>query len=244
MILTVVARAKAKDTTSVERQLKSRSRRLSRLQSSMSALHAKVKRDLRSSDPDRFLTALAVGIMAETGEDPVIGARKKHVHLGDDGAYYRRGGKKRAITNTAIVHALEDAYEAKEDDDELFAHDMGRVTADMVDQYLSGFKLSMKDVRGMLAAQQVVAKLRRARAKGSELPKHKRSRTKVLTNEFMKVLGDVADDAGVEAEMLRYNFLAPGLEGSYLSDGSVEGRTASSNGDMAARVAQKFLNAL
>jgi hypothetical protein len=242
MILSILARAKSKGTLSQERQLKSRSRRLSRIQTALTGLQAKVKRDLRSTDPDRFLTALAVGLMTETGED-TVGSRKKNVHLGDDGAYFRRGGKKRMITNGSIVRALADAYEAKEDEDEeLFAHDMGRVTADMVGQYLSGFKINMSDVRGMLASAQVTSKLQKVRAKGPELPRHKRSRSKLLTGEFMKVLGEVADDHGLEAEMLRYTYLPPGLEASFMTDGTVEnmGKTASS--DLATRVAERFLS--
>ena len=241
MILKVIARAKAKGTISEERQLKARGRRLSRLQAALGSLQAKVKRDLRSSDPDRFLTALAVGLMAETGQEDVVGSRKKHVHLGDDGAYFRRGGKKRPITNAAIVRALQDAYEAKEDDDELFTHDMGRVTADMVGQYLGNFKLSMKDVRGMLAAQQLEAKLRRVRAKGPQLPKHKRSRAKLLTGEFMGALNDVAEDNGIEADLLRYTYLQPGVEASYLADGNLEGPPKTASSALAARVVQRFL---
>lgn len=232
----VLARAKALGITSD----KARGRRLSRLQSSMVALQSKVKRDLRSSDPNRFLTALAVGLMVDTGEDPVFSWQKRNVQLDDKVAYFRGKGKRKAITNAAVIRALADAYEAVEDgDDELFAHDTGRVTADMVGDYLSGFKLGMDDIRGFNAGHIMHGELSKRRTTGPELPRHKRSRAKLLQGEFFDALDATASEVGLEAEMIRYNFLPPGLEASYLSDGSLEKQASVSH--LTARVAARFL---
>jgi hypothetical protein len=205
----------------------------------MEALQAKVKRDLRSSDPNRFLTALAVGLMAETSEDPVFSWRKKNVQLDDREAYFRAKGKRKPITNASIVRALADAYEAVEDvDDELFAHDTGRVTADMVNEYLGGFKLNMSDIRGFNANRIMSSKLSQVRSEGPELPRQKRSRTKLLQGEFLKALEATAEEVGLEADMIRFNCLDPGMEAAYLDNGTLE-KTASLD-PLTVKVASRF----
>lgn len=240
MKLVVAVRAKAKGLFSEERKPRATNRRLNRIQSSMEALQARVRRDLRSSDPDRFLTALAVGLITETNEDPVTSWQKKNVQIEDRTAVFRTKGKRKAITNGAIVRALADAYEAVEDgDEELFAHDTGRVTAEMVNDYLGASKLSLKDIRGYNANCVMQSKLAEIRASGPELPRHKRSRLKVLRGEFFKALEGTAEEIGLEADMIRFNYLPQGLEASYLSDGSLN-RTACSV--EAAHVAYRFLN--
>ncbi len=233
--------SRAKDLLTKERSPKATTRRLNRIRSSVTALQGRMQKDLRSSDPDRFLTALAVGLMLETNEEPVTSWRKKNVQMDDKVAFFRSQGKRKSITSTAIVRALADAYEAVEDgDDELFSHDMGRVTSDMVNEYLGNFKLSLKELRGYNANRLMPSKLGEIRASGPDLPRHKRSREKLLRGEFLKALEATAQDVGLEADMIRYNFLPPGLETSYVSDGTLTKLSSSSGaGD---RVAARFLS--
>jgi hypothetical protein len=237
----VYARAKAKGTLSEERQPKSMGRRLNRIQSAVDAMWTKINRDLRSNDPNRFLTALAVALMSETNEEDVIGWRKKNIAMDDFGTNYRRAGRKKPIANELIVRALKNAYEVIEDgDDALFHHDMGSVTAEMVDDYLDKFKLSMKDLRGLNASQEMSKRLMILRAKGPELPKNKRSRSKLLRNEFLSALDATADSVGLQADVIRNQFLPPGLEASYCEDGNLGIKSANSQ-DLAARVATRYI---
>ena len=210
-------------------------------------MQTKLRRDLRSNDPDRFLTALAVGLMMETNEDPV-GWRKSNVQLGEEdwSASYRRAGKSKPIANQALVQALQTAYETAEDDgDALFAYDTGQVTAEMVHDYLGKFKLSVKDLRGFNANHRMHEALTEMRQAGPELPTQKRARTKVLKGEFFKTLDRVAEEVGLEADLIRFSYLDPGLESLYLSDGTL-GLTLKTActwtcSESASRVASRFL---
>jgi hypothetical protein len=238
----VLARAKAKGMMSEERKARSTSRRLSRIRSAVESMQGRIRRDLSSGDPNRFLTALAVGLMVETNEDPV-GWRKKNVELGEEewSATYRSAGKRRPIANRTIIQALQTAFETTEDDnDELFAHDTGRVTAEMVGDYLSRHKLSMKDIRGYNANVRMHSALNETRSAGQSLPTQRRARTKVLRAEFLKTLDKVADEVGLEADLIRFNYLDPGLESTYTTEGSTAVTKTASLG-LAERVAARFL---
>lgn len=242
MIFNVYARARAKGLLKEDRKPTSTMRRMTQIRTSMKDLHAKLERDLRSSDPDRFMTALVVGLMIETNEDPVYSWQKKNVLMDDSKvAYFRTRGRKKSITNSALIRALSDAYEAIEDDDEdLFSHDTGKVTSEMVGDYLSQFKLSVQDLRGFNASSVLQSELRKIRTRGPELPKQKKTRAKILRSEFLKGLEATSTQIGLEADLIRSAYLPAGLEASYLSDGSFDRGVKTSA--MVSRVADRFLH--
>lgn len=210
---------------------KTKVRRISKLRTSMEQMRARLKRDLRSSDPSRFLTALAVSMLDATGQD-ALSAKKKNVKFEDDAPHQvnlkLHRGRSSIIANPVIVRALRDAYEAVDDEqDNLFKHDTGEVTPASVEDYLGKFGLTSEQVRGFNASQTIQDRLLKVRASGGALPSHWKSKQKVLRTEFSNTIAAVAADFGLAAETLQEEYLMPGLEASYLKDGSFTVREAS-----------------
>jgi DNA topoisomerase I len=247
----VVAKYKGKKKTELgntvylysERQIANRNKRkakqIEKLRKSIHELRSTVKKDLKSSDPEKLLTALVVSLIdhtyervgndesAKDGHFGVTGWKRKHVSFGSKGAVIKYVGKsgvkhEKKISDAAIKQALRDAYEAvEEDNDELFAWDGGRVTAEKVNSYLKQFDITAKDLRGFHANREMQERLKRIRGKGKELPEEKKAKEKLLKTEFNKALEETAEAVGHEASTLRSQYLVPGLEESFLKDGSV-----------------------
>jgi hypothetical protein len=216
----IVVALRAKDRAAP----KATSRRLAKLRVSIEQMRARVERDLRSSDPDRFLTALAVAVLDETATEP-LDAQKKHVRFSDDedatSVMVRlQKGKRSRVANPLVVEALRNAYEAVEDEDEsIFRHATGRVSAEAMNRYLSAFDLTSEKVRGFNANSTLQQHLTATRLRGGTLPRHGRSKQKVLASEFQKALTATAEYVGLDEQLLRAKYIAPGLESSYLKDG-------------------------
>lgn len=245
--LRVAARYKGKKTTDKgntvymysERQVAHRNaekaKRLEGLRSSIDKLRSQVKKDLRSGDPDKVLTALAVALIDETyervgnddsaddGHFGVTGWQKSHVSFGKGKANISYVGKagvkqKKTVADKAVVQALRDAYEACPDDC-IFEHDNGRVDAGKVNAYLEKFDISAKDLRGFHANREMQERLRSAR-KG-KLSEDKKEREKQLKAEWKKALEETAEAVGHEPSTLKSQYLVPGLEDQYMKDGTV-----------------------
>lgn len=241
-----------------ERQVQHRNRekakRLEKLSKSIRDLRAKVKRDLRSDDPEKKLTALAVSLIDATYERVgneesasgkstqdgkkhfgVTGWKRKHVSFKPNAVFIKYMGKsgvqqEKQVTDATVRKALRDAYEAIEDkDDDLFVWDGGKVTPEKVNNYLSQFNITSKDLRGWHANDEMRRALKEVRNKGSKLAEDKKERTKQLKAEFKKALEEVAQIVGHESSTLRQQYLVPNLEKSYMKDGTVIDKLASSN---------------
>lgn len=256
MILRIAARYKEKkkiknkdgDERTVyvysERQIALRNaekaKKVEKLKTGIGKLRSKVKKDLRSSDPETKLTALAVALMDHTfervgndnsveerGHFGVTGWQRGHLTFGRDGVSIRYTGKSgvkhhKKVTDDSIKKALRDAYEAVEDDDAcLFEWEGGKVTAEKVNAYLEPFGVTAKDIRGYHANAEMVSALRDARKKGGALPDDKKERQKVLKDEFKAALEETAKAVGHEASTLRSQYLVPNLESTYVEKGEV-----------------------
>jgi DNA topoisomerase-1 len=226
-----------------EKQIAHRNRekakRIEKLSKSIKGLRTKVKKDLRSSDPETMLTALAVSLMdhtfervgnegsAEEGHVGVTGWQKKHVSFGSKGCSIKYTGKsgvkhEKKVTDAGIRRALKDAYEAMDDDDScLFHWDGGKVTADKVNSYLEPFDITAKDIRGYHANDQMRSALKSVRSGGKKLSEDKKAKEKQLKEEFKKALEETAESVGHEPSTLKSQYLVPGLEESYLKDGTI-----------------------
>jgi DNA topoisomerase-1 len=218
---------------------KAKAKRIDKLRSKISDLRKKVKKDLASSEPEKLLTALAVGLIdhtyervgndesAKDGHFGVTGWRRKHVTFGPKGATLKYVGKsgvkhEKKVTDAGIKKALRDAYEAcDEDNDCLFEWDGGSVTAEKVNEYLKPFDVTAKDLRGFHANREMQERLKAIRSKGKDLPEDKKKREKLLKDEFLKALDEAAESVGHEASTLRSQYLVPGLEETFLKDGTV-----------------------
>lgn len=225
----------------IARRNAEKAKRLEKLRKSIGNLRGKVKRDLKSSDPERYLTALAVALIDHTYERVgneesakerkhygVTGWRKSHVSFGKGHASISYTGKsgvqqRKKVTDKAILRALRNAYEACGDDDgSLFEHDdIGKVTPEKINAYLEPFDVSAKDLRGFHANREMQERLKAIRGKAGALPEEKKAREKQLKEEFKKALEETAEVVGHEASTLKSQYLVPGLESSFLKDGTV-----------------------
>lgn len=244
---TVAARYKAKkrlDSGNTvymysERQIADRNRRkarrLEKLRKSIKSLRAQVKRDLKSEDPERMLTALVVGLIdhtyervgnedsADEGHFGVSGWQRKHVSFGRGNATIKYVGKSgvkqtKKVTDAGLIRALRDAYECVEGDDDCL---FDQVDAKKVNSYLKTFGVTAKDIRGFHANREMQERLRTIRSKGGSLPEDKKEREKKLKDEFKKALEETAGAVGHEASTLRSQYLIPNIEADFLKDGTI-----------------------
>jgi DNA topoisomerase-1 len=164
---------------------------------------------------------------AKDGHFGVTGWLKKHVSFGPKGATIKYVGKsgvehEKKVTDPAIKNALKNAYEACDDDgDNLFSWDGGSVTSEKVNEYLDAFDITAKDLRGFHANREMQERLTAVRKKRKKLPEDKKAREKMLKTEFLKALDETAEAVGHEASTLRSQYLVPGLEDTFLKDGTV-----------------------
>lgn len=231
---------------------KGKAERLEKLSGSIHKLRAQVKKDLKSSDPDTALTALAVALMDDTAErvgnetskegdnedgKPHFGVttwQKSHVSFGKGKATIKYTGKsgvkqEKTVSDAGILAALRKAYDSCEEGD-LFCHTDGRVDATKVNAYLKDFDITAKDIRGFHANDGMKAALKKVRSGGGKLPEDKKEREKQLKAEFKEALEEVAGELGHEPSTLSGQYLVPGLEDTYLKDGTVmSGMKASSS---------------
>jgi DNA topoisomerase-1 len=227
---------------------KKKAERVEKLRKNIHKLRAKVKKDLHSQDPEKTLLALAVALMdatyervgndesAKDGHVGVTGWCKKHVSFGPKSAVIKYVGKsgvkhEKKITDAAVRSALKDAYDAVEgDNDEILSWDGGRVTAAKVNDYLGKFDITAKDLRGFHANREMQDRLKAARKAGGKLPEDKKAREKKLKTEFLKALDEAGEAVGHEPSTLRSQYLVPGLEESYMKDGSVIDKLGADDG--------------
>jgi hypothetical protein len=197
-----------------------------------------VKKDLASGDPDKVLTALVVGLMDHTAERVgndesaeerghfgVTGWQKSHVSFSKGKATVKYVGKsgvkqKKVVSEKALVRALKDAHAACEDDD-IFCHDGGKITAAKVNVYLKTFDVTAKDLRGLHANSRMQDALKAARKAGGELPTDPKKRKAQLKKEWKKALEETASNVGHEPNTLNSQYLVPGLEEEFMKGGKV-----------------------
>jgi len=220
-----------------DRQIAKRNRekaeRLEKLRSSMSDLRAQVSKDLKAEDEEKRLTAMVVALMDETAERVgndgsadeghfgVTGWKKDHVSFSGGKATISYVGKsgvkqKKTVESKAVVEALRRAYDDCKDKGGCLT---GSVDASKVNEYLKSYSITAKDLRGFHANDIMKAKLKGAR--DGQLPTDPKERKKKLQEEFKKALEETAEAVGHEASTLRSQYLVPGLEDSYMKDGTV-----------------------
>lgn len=226
-----------------DRQIANRHRekaeRVEHLRQHMSDLRDCVRKDLKAKDTHRRMVALAVSLMDQTcervgndesakdGHFGVTGWKIQHVTFKGDKATIKYVGKSgvdhtKTVDHGPTVTALKDLVKGRGEDEAIFDTDDAKVTADDVNQYLKKFDVTAKDIRGFRANDEMCKALRDVRAKGpKDLPRDRKERDKILKAEFKEALEQVAETVGHEASTLRSQYLVPGLEDSYVHDGTV-----------------------
>lgn len=216
---------------------KKKAEQIEKLRKSIGKLRKRVNKDLTAEDPKKKLTALAVALMdhtyervgnegsAKDGHFGVTGWKKKHVTFGSGGVTIKYVGKsgvkhEKKVTDASIKKALKAAIDSCKGED-IFSGDDCSVSAGDVNEYLEPFDITAKDLRGFHANREMQDRLKAIRAKGKDLPEDKKDREKLLKKEFLAALDETSEAVGHEASTLRSQYLVPGLEESYMKDGSV-----------------------
>jgi DNA topoisomerase IB len=229
---------------------KRKARRLEKLGKNIKHLRAQVKKDLTSDDREKALISLVVSLIDSTFErigndasaagernekgEPhfgVTGWTKKHISFGKGGAsatikYVGKSAVEhtKKVTDASVVKALKKAYDECEGDDGcIFAPEGLKVDAAKVNAYLKSFggDLTAKDLRGFHANRLTQEQLRGIRSKGGKLPEDKTEREKQLKKEFREAMDVVSKELGHGPKTLASQYLFPGLEATFLKDGTV-----------------------
>lgn len=229
----------------VEHRHREKAKRVENLRTSMPKLRKQVEKDLGSDDPKTKLTALAIALIDETYERPgndtsaadghvgVTGWQAGQVSFGGKGATIKYTGKsgvkhEKKVTNSKIVKALRELTSDKGKTTKILSFDCeGKescVSASDVNSYLKDFGVTAKDLRGYHANDEMKSRLRALRDKGPTLPRSRKEKDEILKKEFDAALKETAEAVGHEPATLRKDYLVPGLENSYLHNGSVEDR--------------------
>lgn len=220
----------------VSRRNNEKADRIEGFKSSLGKLRSKVEKDLRSKDTKTKLTALVVALIDHTyervgndesaeerGHFGVTGWQKQHVSLGKGKAIIKYTGKsgvkhEKVVDDTKILPALKAAYDSVEKATGGLFEGVG---SKEVNEYLSDFNITAKDLRGLHANREMQERLRAIRSKGPKLPSDRKGKDEILKKEFKKALEGAAEAVGHEAATLRSQYLVPSLEDTYLKDGTV-----------------------
>ena len=226
----------------VQQRHEEKAERLDKLQSSISDLRAKVKKDLQSKDDETRLTALAIALINETyervgntssAEDGHYGVtclEKRHVSFEGGKARLKYTGKSgvkhdKTVENEYVVKALEEAVKDKQSEDSILAFQgegiEKKIDGKEVNEYLDQYDVTAKDLRGFHANREMQDALKAVRKDGPELPVDRKERDAILKDEFKKVLEEVSKTVGHTSSMLKDQYLVPGLEDAYMKDGTV-----------------------
>ena len=220
----------------VSRRNNEKADRIEKFKSSLGKLRSKVEKDLKSKDIKTKLTALVVALIDHTyervgnddsaeerGHFGVTGWQKQHVSLGKGKAVIKYTGKsgvkhEKVVDDSKILPALKAAYDSVEKDTGGLFEGVG---SKEVNEYLSSFNITAKDIRGLHANREMQERLRALRSKGPKLPSDRKGKDEILKKEFKKALEGAAEAVGHEASTLRSQYLVPALEDAYMKDGTV-----------------------
>jgi len=212
--------------------------RVENLRKDMGDLRKKIRTDLSSKDSKVRLPALAAALIDETcervgndtsakeGHFGVTGWRKKHLSFSKGEAVFKYVGKsgvdhEKRVTTAPVVRILRELAKGKSGDDCLFSDGEFTLKSKDVNDYLSEFDITAKDIRGFRANQEMCRALKEQRRRGPKLPKARKERDKILKEEFAEALEEVADIVGHEKATLRSDYLVPKMEDTYMKDGTV-----------------------
>lgn len=228
----------------IEHRHREKAKRYEGLSEDIEKLRKQVLKDMESEEPEKRLTALAVALIdatfervgnaesADDGHFGVTGWLKKHLTFKGSKAIIKYVGKsgvshEKEVSNAKLVKALKGCCDGKGPDDPIlsFGKDDSegsfQISSEDVNEYLSPFEVTAKDLRGFHANATMQEELKKVRKAGPDLPKDRKEKDKILKKEFKKALEATAEAVGHESATLRTQYLVPGMEDQYLKDGTV-----------------------
>ena len=222
---------------------KKKAERAEFLRKGISKVRKKVRSDLKKSVGSKaFCSALAVALIDETyarignqkSEDEnqhygITGWQKKHLTFSGGNAKIKYVGKsgvkhEKTVRTKAVVTALKKlADKAESEDTPVLQYDyedrLSRLTSSDVNDYLTDFDITAKDIRGFHANAEMKRKLKELRKENGSLPEDKEDREKQLTKEFEEALKSVSKCLGHEEATLRSHYLVHNFEKTFFEDG-------------------------
>jgi len=218
---------------------KEKAKKVEKLRKSIGGLRERVLSDLQGKDEKKRLLALVVALIdatyervgnedsAKDGHFGVTGWQAQHLEIKGDKATITYVGKsgvnqKKVVDDPRILSVLREVSKDKSGKDSLMAYGEEQlISSKDVNEYLSKFGVTAKDLRGFHANREMSERLKKLRKKGPTLPKGRKEKDDVLRKEFEKALAETADAVGHEEATLRSEYLVPGLEDDFLHDGTV-----------------------
>jgi len=195
------------------------------LSKNISNLKKKISVDLSSDEEEVRLTAAAVKTMLDTservgnkasakcGHHGITGLSKKHLNRKGGKATLRYTGKsgmkqEKELKDKRVIKAMN-----LEGGGSLFTTKDGKeVCNTMINDYLRGFGITSKDIRGYNANKFMAQRLSKIK-----LTDEKERKTK-----FLEILKDVAEKVGHTPGMLRKSYLNPTMEDNFIKHGRVK----------------------
>jgi len=198
------------------------------LKNNISKLKRQVTSDLNSKDEKTQLIATVIKIIEMTGErvgnensslnghHGITNFQNKHIKISGNNITLKYMGKSGVdhnviIRNSTIANILK-KLKRKNKDNIFITSDGSKIHPTQVNNYLSKFDITSKDLRGFKANKLMREKL-------SKLKKTKDD--KEIKKNFNEILRQVAEIIGHGAATLRKHYLLPEIEENYYKYGSV-----------------------
>jgi len=213
----------------IEARWKKKKARIEELSSGIRKLRLNVSKDLKSDNEKDSLTALVVATMLLTAERigndssagdghlGVTGFQRSNVSISGNTVSLDYTGKsgvrhEKCFTDERIAKALKTALKNSPSKYVFETSDGFRIKADRVNRYLSPHNISAKDLRGFLANQYTVEKLKKIE------PEETDKKRKKQLNAILKI---VAQKVGHGRPTLKKHYLVPELWDEWVERGKI-----------------------
>lgn len=203
-------------------------------------LRAATTKDLNSENEKEALTALCIKIIdalgirvgndasADKGHFGCSDLMKSHIKKIDGNTIYLNYVGKSGVehnqkfSNEVIAKALKRAIKNSPSEKVFVTSDGFEIPPSRINNFLSEFDVSAKDLRGYKCNRMVTDRLKDLLSNNPELIGTDLSKTeKKRKKEFLAVLTDVSKSIGHSRAMLRGSYLLPEIEPNFINNGKV-----------------------
>jgi DNA topoisomerase I len=213
----------------LRRRWKKKQGQVQTLANNMQKLRYNITSDMKSEDEKVFLTACVVSLMdksaervgnddsASKGHRGITGLLKSQVKIEGNSIHLRYTGKsgvkqEKVVTDERLSNALRKAMGVSKSKYLFCTSDGFKIKNDRVNRYLSDFGITAKDIRGFSANKWLIQKLH-----ANDIADDEKQRKK----DFIRMSKAVAAKVGHGHTMLKNQYLIPGLEEEYITNGRI-----------------------
>ena len=213
----------------LRRRWKKKQGQVQTLANNMQKLRYNITSDLKSDDEKVFLTACVVSLMdksaervgnddsASKGHRGITGLLESQFMIEGNSIHLRYTGKsgvkqEKVVTDERLSNALRKAMGISTSKYLFCTSDGFKIKNDRVNRYLSDFGITAKDIRGFSANKWLIQKLH-----ANDIADDEKQRKK----DFIRMSKAVAAKVGHGHTMLKNQYLIPGLEEEYITNGRI-----------------------